>query len=244
MIWVVFCGSLGSLGVQERVEILAMHPLYTRADAQLQARRWGGPRIAEVPDRGAAEAMVAALQARGLDAFSVARGALIPNPAPQAVRNADCLEAGLEIEPPTGPRCLVPWSAFLLLTGGVLRSNPRQYYLDAYVRALPPHLRFLSGEFNFDYLGARKAAVSRANFRCLVEDLAGHAHGARKGPAVEALVGGDFDAVPVYDSLAEFEEWNHFELAMIQRESAAAAAGTDGGDGTVEPADGSEDLVP
>jgi hypothetical protein len=224
MMWAVFCGEAASLETRDLAAILELHPLFTKSDAMIRARRGPGPRIADVPEQAAADAMVSACRAHGLDSFTIARADLIPNPAAQVIRNADPVEAGLEIEPTSGARFVIPWTDFILVTCGALTTGPRQFILDAYVRAAPPHLRFLNGEFNFDYLGERKLAVSRLNFCRFAGDLVAGAAAARRSPSVDALAAGEFDAVPRFKDLGEFEAWNHFTLALMQREKAGESA--------------------
>ncbi len=223
MSFVVFCRNIAALDQPRLATLLHLHPSFTRADALIHSRRGVGPRVAEVPVQAAAESMVAICVEAGLDAFWVPTGDLVPNPTAKVIRNADCIGQGIEIEPVTGGRVLIPWADFVLLTCGVIRDRAGQGCIDAYTRSATPHLRFVRDEFNFDYLAARKQPGTRLNFPIFAGDLISGAAGARRVPGLEALAAGDFDGVPEFASYAAFEDANLCELAQLQRERAGVS---------------------
>lgn len=238
--YAVFLHHPDALPWQELAPIIALHPRYTMLDGRSMARRGVSRLLFKGCPRPVAKAVVAELNARGCEALVVADSDLVPNPAAEHVRNADCTGDGLRVHELFGGHMTVPWEKIILLTAGLICS-PRErkvsrgglapkpipatpppdregriLCLDVYSLTHRPHKRINRRHFNYDYLGPRLLPNSLENFVSLVADLRKFCSRARVSPAVEAISGRRWRELPLFFNEYDFDQDNLWFLQTLR----------------------------
>lgn len=233
----VFLHHPDAIPWQQMASIIALHPKYTLADGRQMARRGVSKMLFQNCPLPLANKLRMALETAGCEALVIADKDLVPNPAAEHIRNADCLEQGLRLHEPFGGTEILPWDKIILLTAAVIRSrselmgraglqgqfatpppdrNGRSLQLDIYSLTRRPHKRINRRHFNYDYLGSRLRPNSLDNFVQMVNDLHQRCVKARFAPAVESIRNRDWQALPIFSTERDFDMDNLWYLQQLR----------------------------